>query len=50
LVLVRIPTKELYKFHMSVAEEVQSRARTDATYLEINKEAKEVLETGLMEV
>jgi hypothetical protein len=35
---------------MSVTQEVQSRARMDATNLETTKEEKEVLETVLKEV
>ena len=35
---------------MSVAQEFQSRGRTDATHLETAKEAKEVLETIFIEV
>jgi hypothetical protein len=50
LVFSKIPTKSLYKLQMSVAQEVQSRERTDATNLETTKEAKEVLETILTEV
>jgi len=47
---VRIPTKALYKLQMSIVQEVQSRARTNATDLEITKEDKEVLEIVLTEV
>jgi hypothetical protein len=50
LALSKIPTKALYKLQMSVAQEVQSRARMDATNLETTREAKEVLETVLTEV
>jgi hypothetical protein len=50
LVLSKIPTKALYKLQMSVAQEVQSRNRMDATNLETTKEEKEVLETVLKEV
>jgi hypothetical protein len=32
--LPKIPTKELYKLHVSVAQEIQSRARSDATNLQ----------------
>jgi hypothetical protein len=35
---------------MSVAHEVQSRARTDVTKLETTKEEKEILEISLKEV
>jgi hypothetical protein len=50
LVLSKIPTKALYKLQISMAHEVQSRARTDATNLETSREAKEVLERVLTEV
>jgi hypothetical protein len=50
LVLERMPTKALYKLQMSIAQEVQSRASMDATNLETAREAKEVLETVLIEV
>jgi hypothetical protein len=49
LVLERIPTKALYKLQISVAHEVQSRARSDATKLETTQEEKEVLEIVLKE-
>jgi hypothetical protein len=44
LVLERIPTKALYKLQVSVAQEVQSCARTDATDLQHTKNGKEALE------
>jgi hypothetical protein len=44
LVLERIPTKALYKIQVSVVQEVQSRARTDSTYLQHMKNGKEELE------
>ena len=50
LVLDKIPTKAIYKLQMSVAQEVQSRARMNETNLDITKEEKEVLETVLKEV
>jgi hypothetical protein len=50
LVLANVPTQVLYKLQMSVAKEVQSRARTDATNLQKAKEEKEVLEIVLKEV
>jgi hypothetical protein len=49
LVLSRIPTKELYKLQFSVVN-VQSRAKIDATNLEIDKEVKEILEISLNQV
>jgi hypothetical protein len=33
--LAKIPTKELYKLQVSVAQEIQSRARADATNLQV---------------
>jgi len=50
LVLDKIPTKALYRLHMSIAQEVQSRASTNAKNLETTKEEKEVLEIVLKEV
>jgi hypothetical protein len=50
LVLAKVPTKALYKLQMSITQEVQSRARTNATNLETSKEEKEVLEIALKEV
>jgi hypothetical protein len=50
LVLSKIPTKALYKLQISVAHEVQSRARTDAMNLETTKEVKEILEISLNQV
>jgi hypothetical protein len=41
---VKIPTKALYKLQVSVAQEVQSRARTDATELQVTKNGKNSLE------
>jgi hypothetical protein len=42
--------KSLYKLQSSVAHEVHSRERIDATNLKTTKEAKEVLETVLTEL
>jgi hypothetical protein len=44
LVLAHIPTKALYGLQASVMQEVQSRAREDATNLEIDREVKEILQ------
>jgi hypothetical protein len=44
LVMERIPTKSLYGLQASVMQEVQSRAREDATNLTIGCEVKEILE------
>jgi hypothetical protein len=38
LVMAQIPTKALYRLQASVMQEVQSRARTDATNLEVGRE------------
>jgi hypothetical protein len=50
LVMGRIPTKALYKLQVSVAQEVQSRARTDTTELQHTKDNKEELELVLEQV
>ena len=50
LAMSKIPKKVLYKLHMSVAKEIQSRARMNGTDLEITKKTKEVLETILTKV
>jgi len=50
LVLSKIPNKALYKLHSSVTNEVQSRATTDETDLNIYKEVKEILEISLNQV
>jgi hypothetical protein len=50
LVLSKIPTKALYKLHISVVHEVQSRARTNVMNLETTKEVKEILEISLNQV
>jgi hypothetical protein len=44
LVLVNIPMKELYGLQVSVMQEVQSRARVDATNLALDREVKEILQ------
>jgi hypothetical protein len=36
--MVQIPTEELYGLQASVMQEVQSRARTNATNLEVGRE------------
>jgi hypothetical protein len=36
-VMAQIPTKELYRLQASVMQEVQYRARTDATNLEVQR-------------
>jgi hypothetical protein len=46
----KIPTKALYKLQVSVAQEVQSRARIDATELQHTKDNKEGLELVLEQV
>jgi hypothetical protein len=38
LAFPKIPTKALYKLHVSVAQEIQSRARSDATNLQLVQE------------
>jgi hypothetical protein len=44
LVMEKIPTKSLYGLQASVMQEVQSRARVDATNLAIDHEVKEILQ------
>jgi len=46
----RIPTKALYKLQFSVAYEVQSCARTNATELQHTKNGKEALESIVEQV
>jgi hypothetical protein len=43
-VMERIPTKALYKLQVSVAQEVQSRLRTNTIELQHTKNGKEALE------
>jgi len=50
LVLSKISKKVLYQLQVSVMQEVQSRARMDATNIETSKEAREVLEIVLTKV
>jgi chromosome segregation ATPase len=44
MVMEKIPTKELYKFQSNVMQEVQSKARTDATNLEVGRGVAEMLQ------
>jgi hypothetical protein len=44
LVLMRIPTKALYKLQVSVTLEVQSRACTETTELQLTKDNRDELE------
>jgi hypothetical protein len=44
LVMAQIPTKALYGLQASVMQEVQSRARANATNLEVGREVAEVLQ------
>jgi hypothetical protein len=50
LVLANIPTKAMYKLQVSVAQEVQSRAREDATKLQVTRDGKDALETMIEKV
>jgi hypothetical protein len=50
LALAKIPTKALYKLQVSIAQEIQSRARTDATELQTTKDIKDTLKITLNEV
>ena len=50
MVLSKIPTKALYKLQVSVAQEVQSCARTDAIEIQEMKGEKESLELVIEQV
>jgi hypothetical protein len=50
LALPKIPTKVLYKLQVSVTQEIQSRARADATYLQLVKKKSETLKITLNQV
>jgi hypothetical protein len=50
MVLARIPTKALYRLQVSVVQEVQSCARTDATELQETRDGKEALELVIEQV
>jgi hypothetical protein len=44
VVMAQIPTKALYGLQASVMQEVQSRAHTDATNLEVHRGVAEMLQ------
>jgi hypothetical protein len=44
ILLAQIPTKALYEIQVSLMKEVQSRARTDATSLEVSRGVTEMLQ------
>jgi hypothetical protein len=46
LVMDKIPTKSLYGLQASVMQELQTRARLDATNLEIDQEVKEMMQVS----
>ena len=48
LVLPKIPTKALYKLQVSVAQEIQSRARSDVTNLQLAQEDNTSLKEELI--
>jgi len=50
LALPKVPTKVLYKLQISVAHEIQSRARANATSLQLANEVKKTLEMTLNHV
>jgi hypothetical protein len=50
LVLAKIPTKALYKLQVSVMQEVQSHARTDAVELQETRNGKDSLELVVEQV
>jgi hypothetical protein len=47
LALPKIPTKALYKLQVSVVQEIQSRARSDATNLQLAQEDNTSLKEAL---
>jgi hypothetical protein len=47
VVLVKIPTKELYGLQVDVTQEIQSRARADAIELAVSKYGNEALQLVL---
>jgi hypothetical protein len=47
LALPKIPTKALYKLQVSVMQEIQSRARSDMTNLQIAQEENMVLKEAI---
>jgi hypothetical protein len=50
LALPKVPTKALYKLQISVTQEIQSRARADATSLQLANEVSKTLEMTLNQV
>ena len=44
MIMAQITTKEIYKIHVSVMQEVQSRARADATKLEVGRGVAKILQ------
>jgi hypothetical protein len=49
LAMPKIPTKVLYKLQVSVVQEIQSRARSDATNLQIAQEENMVLKEAIIQ-
>ena len=43
LALTKTPTKTLYKIQVSIAQEVQSRARADAIELQVAKDIRDTM-------
>jgi hypothetical protein len=50
LAFPNIPTKALYKLHISVTQKIQSRAHAKATILQLAKEVNNTLEMNLNQV
>jgi hypothetical protein len=50
LALPKVPMKVLYKLQVSVAQEIQSRARADATNLQLVKKVSETLKITINQV
>jgi hypothetical protein len=49
LALPKIPTKVLYNMHISVTQEIQSKAGTDATNLQTTQEEKNALREEIIQ-
>jgi hypothetical protein len=50
LALAKVPTKDLYKLQVSVAQEIQSREHVNVTKLQVAKDLRDTLKITLNEV
>jgi hypothetical protein len=50
LALPKVPTKALYKLQVNVTQEIQSRARADATDLQLIKQVSDTLKITINQV